>query len=59
MVKDALAWMVRRAAEPSTHAGLAAAAQLANTFAPSWGPVFDAASALFVALAVALKEKAS
>lgn len=49
--------LLARAAEPSTHAGLAALSQALKFFAPQWGAVFDAATGLFAALAVAMKEK--
>lgn len=50
---------LKRFAEPSTHAGMAGMAQVLKAFAPQWGVVFDCATALLAALAVAMPEKAS
>lgn len=46
----------QRLNEPSSHAGLAALSQVLKVFMPQWAGVFDAASALLGALAVAIPE---
>lgn len=50
--------MLKRFTEPSTHAGLAALSQVLSVFCPQWGAVFNAATVLLGALAVALPERA-
>lgn len=47
----------RRLTEPSSHAGLAALAQVLSVFAPQWAAVLNAATVLFGALAVAIPEQ--
>lgn len=48
---------LQRLTEPSTHAGLAVAAQILKGFNPGLGLVFDVVSGAFVSLAVGLSEK--
>ena len=46
-----------RAAEPSTHAGIAAVAQAAGMIWPQYAAFANAAAVLFGALAVAMPER--
>lgn len=54
-----LSWFFKRLSEPSTHAGIAAAAQVAKALAPQYSDVLDVASAAFSAAAITVSEKGS
>jgi len=46
--------LMDRLKQGSSHAGLAAVAQVLKVFFPAWAPVFDAGTLLLGSLAVAL-----